>query len=212
MIGLLAQADPDTIRRTAEEVLSQADYAEAGGPSLLDRALQAALEQLGRLLLRFDGDGGAGSIVAALALVAIVLALLTAVVVFLGRLRRGATVSTVVTGPIGRTPVSWADEAERHLREGAYREALRCRYRETLAVLAAADLVDEVPGRTTGEYLHAVTTALPAAADPFATLTGRFEDVWYGGDDVDVDDLAAVHALQARIVDAVPRRTVGAGR
>ncbi|HUG84443.1 MAG TPA: DUF4129 domain-containing protein [Euzebya sp.] len=202
-VVLLAQAqDPEVVHRTVAEVLSQADYQGPGGPSLIDRGIAFLLEQLGRFLLQFDSDGGTGSLLAAVTLVLIILALVIALGMFLRRLRRGTALDTVVEGPVGRPARAWALEAEDHERAGELRQALRCRYRETVARLAAAQLIDEIPGRTTGEYARAVQAAIPAAAPQFAALTTRFEDTWYGGRDVDPPMLAAVRGDQAQIARA----------
>jgi hypothetical protein len=204
---VLAQApDPGVVRQTTDDVLSQADYAVTGGPSLLERALGVVLEQLGRLLLLADGDGGTGSVVAALALAGAVVALSIALIVFLRRFRRSGTADPVVTGPVGRAPVDWADEAARHEQAGDHRQALRCRYRETVARLAGAGLIDEVPGRTTGEYAAEVAAAVPAAAAPFTALTTTFEEVWYGRGTVDAADLSTVRDQQATVASAAGLR------
>ncbi len=201
--------DPEEVRRVTEAVLEQADYDVSDGPTLLDSLVNAVLEQLGRLLLRVDGDGGTGSVVAALALVAVVVALVVALAVLLRRLRRSGRVQTVVQGPVGRAHTSWAAQAQQAEAAGDLREALRCRWHETIALLAEAGLVREVPGRTTGEYLRAAVVSLPAASVPLTAMTQRFEAVWYGGEAVDADALAAIRADQARVVAAVPRSTRG---
>lgn len=202
---ILAQpVSPDVIRRTTEEVLAQADYQAVGGPSLVDRVMTYISEQLGRLLLRFGDGGGTGAIVASIALVGIVLLLVAAVVVFLRRLRPVTTAGSVVVGPVGRDPLSWAHEADEHETAGDLRQALRCRYRETLARLAAARLVEEIPGRTTGEYLIATTRALPTSSQDFAALTRVFEQTWYGDREVDVTTLQQVKDLQRNVVRAIP--------
>ncbi|CAN5197861.1 hypothetical protein BH23ACT9_BH23ACT9_00360 [soil metagenome] len=199
-------ADPDAIRRTTADVLSQADYGVGGGPTVLDRVIGWVLEQLGRLLLRFDGDGGTGSVIAGLVLVVAVGALLTVAVVFLRRLRRGGALEHALEGPAGRPPRSWADEAERHEREGDLRQALRCRYRETVAMLATAGLIEEIPGRTTGEYARAVAVSLPAAQGPFDRLTHQFDDIWYGGRPVDADVHVAFRDDQDAVATAAGTR------
>lgn len=204
---VLAQAvEPDVVRRTTEDVLAQAEYQAAGGRSLLDRVVLYVLEQLGRLLLQFGDGGGTGSIVASIALVVILLLLIAAVVVFLRRLRPTTPSGAVVTGLMGRDPVSWAQEADDHEAAGELREALRCRYRETLARLAAADLVEEIPGRTTGEYLASTTRALPVAAEDFGAFTRLFEQAWYGGLTVDSSTLQRVKQLQRRVTKHIPGR------
>ena len=204
---VLAQLpDPDVARRTTQDVLSQPEYVPVtDGPSVLDRLLWAIAEQLGRLLLRIDGDGGTGSVLAALALVAIILALVLALVVFLRRFRRGAVTPSPLEGPVGRPAADWGAEADGHERAGRWREAMRCRYREAIGALAAAGLVDEIPGRTTGEYRRAVHYALPTAAEPFGDMTDRFDRAWYGGDAVDADELAAFTASHRRVQQAIPR-------
>lgn len=197
-------APPEVVRRTTREVLSQADYQAHDGPSLLDRLVTGVLEQLGRFLLRFGDGGGTGSVVAAVALVGIVLLVAAAVVVFLRRLRPAAPLGPVEEGSVGRDPRSWADEATRHEADGDLRQALRCRYRETLARLAAAGLVEEVPGRTTGEYRATVAGSLPAVDEPFTALTIRFEQAWYGGRPVDAALLEEVKRSQHAVLNQIP--------
>jgi hypothetical protein len=57
---------------------------------------------------------------------------------------------------------------------------LRCRYRALVADLAGRGLVDEVPGRTTGEYRAEVGENVPRVAPEFAGATELFEAAWYG--------------------------------
>ncbi|MGH8887134.1 MAG: DUF4129 domain-containing protein [Egibacteraceae bacterium] len=169
--------DPEQVRRTVQEVLARPEYAPIR-PSLLDRVWGWALDQVGRLL---DALGGAGGSLVAWAVILVVLAVVGVVVVwFLRGVRADPDVADPVTGAIGRTAADWAAEAAGHEQAGRWREALRCRYRELIAELAVAGLVEEAPGRTTGEYLAELRTSLPDA-DPSATaLTRAFEAVWYG--------------------------------
>ena len=51
-----------------------------------------------------------------------------------------------------RTAAQWRAEAAAHDAAGRWREALRCRYRALVAELAGRGLVEEIPGRTSGEY------------------------------------------------------------
>lgn len=78
------------------------------------------------------------------------------------------------------SPGGWRQEAERLAGEGQYREALRCRYRGLVAELAQRRLVDEVPGRTSGDYERVVRALLPKVADQFSSVTRLFERCWYG--------------------------------
>jgi hypothetical protein len=213
---VLAQAPPgpapDAVRRAVQDVLSDPAYDRvADGPTILDRVLRAIAEQLGRLLLRVDGDGGPGSVVAAVVLVAVVVALVVLAVAAIRRLRRGAPVEAPLDGPVGRPPADWAADAAAHERAGRLREAMRSRYRQAIAHLAAAGVVDEVPGRTTGEYRRAVERALPHGAAGFGAMTDAFDRAWYGGEPVDAAGLAAFCAHLDTVLAAVPRgrRPVG---
>lgn len=191
MIVLAQAADPQQVRETVEEVLSRPAYTESGtGDSLLSLAIDALLEAIGRTLLQLDFGGPGGSVWGAVGLLALVVGLIVLIVALLRRFRRGGELEQVVEGPVGRSPRDWAAEADDHEAAGAYREALRCRYRETLAVLAAEDLVTEIPGRTTGEYRAAVGAAVPDARTAFGALTATFEAAWYGGRTVDAAQLA----------------------
>jgi hypothetical protein len=49
-------------------------------------------------------------------------------------------------------------------------------------------VLEDIPGRTTGEYRNAFVRARPESADAFIELTGLFEAVWYGGVETDAAD------------------------
>ena len=62
-----------------------------------------------------------------------------------------------------REPVNWRAEADEHRRDGRFREALRCRYRALVGDLARRGLIDEIPGRTTGEERAQLRVIRPVA-------------------------------------------------
>lgn len=183
--------DAEQVKRIVGEVLARPEY-RLSRPSLLDRVWGWALDQLGRLL---DALGAQGGALVGWAVVLAVLAVLMAVAVwFLRGVRADPDIVDPVTGATGRTGAGWAAEASGHEQAGRWREALRCRYRELIAELAAAGLVEEVPGRTTGEYLAALRVSLPGA-DPSATaLTRAFEAVWYGNAPASRQDVQELRA------------------
>ncbi len=112
---------------------------------------------------------------------------------------------------VGRSSRDWLVEAAEHEAAGRRRDAVRCRYRALLADLAAAGLVEEIAGRTSGEYLAAVESDVPAAAEAFADATRRFELAWYGATPVDATDADAFAAVARRVVrDAGLRRAMAA--
>jgi hypothetical protein len=99
-----------------------------------------------------------------------------------------------------RPPADWRAEAAGHEAAGRWRDALRCHWRATVAELAARGLVEEVPGRTTGEYRAGVARAVPAVAEPFSRSTRLFEDAWYAAVDVGPAETAEVRTLGDQVL------------
>lgn len=87
-----------------------------------------------------------------------------------------------------REPTNWRSEADQHRLAGRYRDALRCRYRALVGDLARRGLIDEIPGRTTGEERAQVRRVTPAASTPFDSAADLFDGAWYGHFDVDAAD------------------------
>ncbi len=87
-----------------------------------------------------------------------------------------------------REPTHWRVEAEEHRRAGRYREAMRCRYRALVGDLARRGLIDEIPGRTTGEERTQLRQVQPDAGGPFTSAADLFDGVWYGHHAVDASD------------------------
>lgn len=87
-----------------------------------------------------------------------------------------------------REPVNWRAEADEHRRAGRYRDALRCRYRALVGDLARRGLIDEIPGRTTGEERAQLRSVTPSAGPPFNAAADLFDGAWYGHRDVGADD------------------------
>ncbi|HET9060521.1 MAG TPA: DUF4129 domain-containing protein [Acidimicrobiales bacterium] len=105
-----------------------------------------------------------------------------------------------------RTWRQWLEEAERLAAQGAYREAMRCRYRGVVAALAEAGTVQEVPGRTAGAYQRLVAEADPAIAPAFSEVTSRFERSWYGEVGVAEDDDRDLEGLARRVLEQAVAR------
>lgn len=87
-----------------------------------------------------------------------------------------------------REPVNWRSEAEEHRRAGRYRDAVRCRYRALVGDLARRGLIDEIPGRTTGEERAQLRRVAPPASRPFNAAADLFDGAWYGHFEVDAAD------------------------
>ena len=190
--------DPDQVREVVREVLARPEFRPAER-SLVERAYDWVLEMVGRLLGAIAGSGAGG--IVGLVLLALVLA---GVGVLVARFSRGLTPSAEVAAavPAGRrrSAADWRADAEAQERVGAWREAVRSRYRALVADLAARGLVEEVPGRTAGEYRRQVGRAVPAAAADFAGATELFEVAWYGRADTGAQQAAHLRDLSDRVL------------
>jgi hypothetical protein len=176
------EAGADEIRRAADEILSRPEFQEP-----LRSLYQRALDWIGDLIsdaISALVGGGTGAVVAWVLLIAVV-ALVAYLVVrtVQGDRRRPSShdaTGITVESDDRRPAEAWAAEAERFEGEGRWRDAIRCRYRSIVAGLARSGVVDEVPGRTAGEYRVLVGHDRPAIAEPFAGATDLFERAWYG--------------------------------
>jgi Domain of unknown function (DUF4129) len=194
--------DPDRVREAVREVLARPEF-RPPDRTLLERVFGWLLEQAGRLLAEL-GASGAGGIVG---LAVLALALL-GIVLLAARFSRGMTASPEVRAAVPGVPrrpaADWRAEAEAHERAGAWRQALRCRYRALVAELAARGLVDEVPGRTAGEYRREVRRSLPDAAADFAGATELFELAWYGRGEPGAPEASRLRELSGRVLQRAP--------
>jgi Domain of unknown function (DUF4129) len=193
--------DPEQVRAVVREVLSRPEF-RPPHRSVIERLFDWALELIGRLLAVLGGSGAGG--IVGLVLLALVL---VGVGVLAARFSRGLTPSPEVAAavPAGRrrSAAEWRAEAAAQERAGAWREAVRSRYRALVADLASRGLVEEVPGRTAGEYRREVGHALPGAATDFAGATELFEVAWYGRARTGADEAAHLRDLSDRVLRRV---------
>ena len=101
-----------------------------------------------------------------------------------------------------REPSNWRAEADAHRRAGRFRDALRCRYRALVGDLARRGLIDEIPGRTTGEERAQLHDVAPRAAPPFDRAADLFDGAWYGDVAVDEGDDDAFIELDRQVLSA----------
>lgn len=185
-------------RATAKGVLARPEYREPS-PTILERIRAWIAEQLGRLLRKL-GVGGSASIVAWL-----ILAVAIAVIAFfVTRFAKGVTPDATSGAEAAtarlRTADDWRAEAAAHEKQGRWRAGLRCRYRALVADLAQRGLVDEVPGRTTGEYRAEVGENVPKVAPEFSGATELFEAAWYGNRPTGEEESARFRELADRVL------------
>ena len=203
--------DPEQVRRITESVLARPEFLEAR-PSWWRQGLRWIVDQFLRLFSAIGGDNR-GSTIGTVAIVVIAIIIAFVVWRFTRTVRRDPGQDVAIEGGYGRTAADWLADARALEASGHWRDALRCRYRGLLAALAAEGLVEEVPGRTTGEYLTAVTEDIPTAADPFRVVTRAFEEAWYGHHHVGAADVEAFAGDARRVLSAAglgSRQTVGA--
>ena len=105
-----------------------------------------------------------------------------------------------------REPTNWRAEADEHRRAGRYREALRCRYRALVGDLARRGLIDEIPGRTTGEERTQLHQLRPDAGSPFASAADLFDGAWYGHVAVDADADELFQSLERDVLSSTMAR------
>jgi len=107
-----------------------------------------------------------------------------------------------------REPADWRREAEEHRRVGRYRDAIRCRYRALVGDLARRGLIDEIPGRTSGEERSQMTVVAPAQAPAFSAAAELFDEAWFGDIPVAESDVQRIETLEVDVLASAP----GAGR
>ena len=191
----------EEVREAAEEVLSRPEFREPP-KSLYDRAMEAINDALERLLSTLLG-GGRSSTAAwiALAVVIGVIAFLVVRIVLAARRDPASGARFTVATEVRRPAEEWDKDADLHAREGRWRDAVRCRYRALVARLATAGAVDEVPGRTAGEYRDEVRRTRPDMAPPFGEATDLFERAWYGRRATGEDDERRLRELTDRVLE-----------
>ena len=197
---------PGEIRDAAKEVLSRPEFQQPP-ESLYDRAVGWLSDRINDLLSALF-EGGRSSVVAWIALVVVigVIGLLVVRILTSMRVNSAASTEMHIETDVRRPPREWDAEAEEHAANGRWRDAVRCRYRGLVARLAAAGAVDEVPGRTAGEYRLEVRRSRPDAAPPFTDATDIFERAWYSGRAALPEDDAQFRELAGQVLEHATSR------
>jgi Domain of unknown function (DUF4129) len=166
------------VRNLAHRILAERQFRQPK-PALITRFDKWLARTLDHIFTHLFNNGQftvLGAIIAA----GLVLGAVALAVRFGARVKRDPGVDIKVQRPTQRTPREWAAEAARHEAAGAWRDALRCRYRGLVAELASREIVEEIPGRTAREYAEIVRRRLPGASEEFSEASSLFETAWYG--------------------------------
>ena len=192
------EAGPDRVRALIDDILARPELVPEPR-SLRQRAQDWVLERLAEVVDALLGAGAGGPV--GWAVVAAVTVLAVVAAVRLSRRLRGDPV-VVAAGRVDprRSPVDWRVDAAAHAAAGEWRAALRCRWRALVADLAGRGLVDEVPGRTAGEYRRQLAAASPAVGPDFDAATDLFEAAWYGHQPADAGHAERLRALSERVL------------
>lgn len=194
----------EEVRRVADEVLADAVF-DRPPPGLLARARDWFFERIGDAVESVLGSAGSGLLGWAVVAMLVLGAVLIVVRFTRGIQRDPGTAVGTPSGP-RRPPTDWLADATRFEAAGDWRAGLRCRHRALVASLAASGLVDEVPGRTAGEYRVDVARSVPAVAPDFDGATALFEVAWYGGRAVGAAEAGRFEDLSRRVLAGTGRR------
>lgn len=189
-----APPEGGTVDDTVREVLNRPGYA-----GLREGFLQRMRRQVQDWVFQRFADlfsGGVGSFVGYVLIAGLVLLAVVLTVRFVGGVQSGGA-----TDPDGlivertQSAREWLAEAARARTAGDHAEAIRCGFRALIAGFAVRGLVEEIPGRTVGEYRRAVAVSgSPADQDAFRQASTVFEETWYANRPADDGDVEIVMA------------------
>ncbi|MEV7391471.1 MULTISPECIES: DUF4129 domain-containing protein [unclassified Streptomyces] len=169
----------DPAREAARRELSKRMYHE-NDPGLFQRALNAVLDWIDRLLsvaASATPGGALGLVVVVLAVIAVLGALWWR----LGTPRRQPASAAALFDDRPRSAAEHRAAAEAHAAQGHWNQALQERMRGVVRALEERALLDVRPGRTADEAAAEAGRALPAHMDGLRAAAREFDDVTYGG-------------------------------
>lgn len=202
------QDDPSAneVKDRAKEIFSRGEFRRS--KSLIERFVDWLAERLGGQPTP-DGfqQNGWLNVVIWTVLIALAIGLVSFIIWLI--VKRKPRAKRLKTSPElvverDRSHSEWADEASQLEASGDWKGAIRCRYRELVAVLVQRRLVESVPGRTTGELRQDLSASHPAVAREFSEATLLFELPWYGHLDTGPAENAAFKQLAERVLAAAP--------
>lgn len=190
------QPDPVEVRERAQEILAQDEYAPSE-PSVLDRIFGWLGDRLADLFEGGTGTGSGSPVVGYLVVAGTLGGLGYLLFRWLRRVQPEADLGEPVGPPdeSSTRPDEWRRAAERFEADERWKDALRCRYRVLVSELVDQEMVDDVPGRTAGEYRIEVARGLPGAAPPFDRATELFELAWYADEATGPDENRQIRSL-----------------
>lgn len=201
---------PDEIADRADAIARRPEFRQT--QSWLERA-GGWLDDLMSDIVGGLASGGVGGLISWMilaALIGVIVWLLIRLTPAAGLARAASTEAVVTTQGPGATEfltgAEWRREADRLAAAGDYDEALRARYRALLADLIDRGLIEDIAGRTPGEYRRDLQAGAPSeVAEPFSSATDLFEAIWYGPEDADRTHLGRFEENERRVLEEVAR-------
>ncbi|MFJ8794818.1 DUF4129 domain-containing protein [Streptomyces sp. NPDC102462] len=169
----------DPAREAARRELAKRMYHE-NDPSLLQRAMNAIWDWLGKVLdtaASATPGGTLGLIIVVLAVIAVLAALWWR----LGTPRRRPAAAPALFDERPRSAAEHRAAAEAHAAQGHWNQAVQERMRAVVRALEERALLDVRPGRTADEAASEAGRALPPHTDRLHAAARAFDDVTYGG-------------------------------
>jgi Domain of unknown function (DUF4129) len=183
--------------RAAREELAKQVYHQ-GGPGLRERVLKWIFDHIQDLFNRAAGVSP-GGYVGLVAVVLLVVAIVVALRLGLGPMRRSSGTETALFIGRDRTAAEHRAAADAHAAAGRWAEAVRDRLRALITGLEERSLLEPRPGRTADEAAVDAGRVVPECATELRAAARVFDDIWYGGRAADATHDAALRALDERV-------------
>jgi len=201
--------DRGAAARAARDELAKQVYREAG-PGLRERVLHWVVTHIQDLFNRAAGvspGGYVGLVAVGLLVVAIVVALRLGI----GPMRRSSSSETALFIGRARTAAEHRAAADAHAAAGQWAEAVRDRLRALITGLEERSLLEPRPGRTADEAAAVAGRVVPECATELRAAARVFDDIWYGGRAADATHDALLRGLDERVRASRPAIPVQIG-
>lgn len=189
-------------QKAAVEELSKSMYREHE-PDLLQRVLDWLWQRIDDLLTTAAGatPGGTTGVVV---IVLVVVALVAALRIRLGALRRSPTADSSLFEDRPRSAAEHRAAAEQHAAGHQWDQAVQERLRAVVRSLEERALLDPRPGRTADEAAAEAGLSLPGHAGRLRAAARDFDDVTYGGHSATAETYTRLRDLDADLQRSKP--------
>jgi Domain of unknown function (DUF4129) len=200
--GVPVDLDRAAAARAAREELAKQIYRE-DGPSLTEQLLRWVFHYINAVLDRAAGVSP-GGYVGLVGVVIVVLAIVVALRLGVGPMRRSSTTETALFVGSARTAAEHRAAADAHAAEGRWAEAVRDRLRAIITGLEERTLLEPRPGRTADEAAADAGVVVPECAADLRAAARVFDDIWYGARPADSTHDALLRELDGRVRSSRP--------